>query len=90
MYAYKFNKDLTDKECPGAYDYKRIREKYEYGGHCNFGMENCAGLVARELGIPTLLWGKTELTVVWGVLMGICLLAALFIFSIIKKLNKVA
>ena len=40
--------------------------------------------------IPTLLWGKTELTVVWGVLMGICLLAALFIFSIIKKLNKVA
>ena len=39
--------------------------------------------------IPTLLWGK-DLTIVWGVLMAICLLAALFIFSIIKKLNKVA
>ena len=40
--------------------------------------------------IPTLIWGKTELYVVWGVLMAICLIAALFIFSIIKKLNKVA
>ena len=40
--------------------------------------------------IPTLIWGKTELYVVWGVLMAICLVAALFIFSIIKKLNKVA
>jgi len=39
--------------------------------------------------IPTLLWGK-DLTIVWGVLMCICLVAALFIFSIIKKLNKVA
>ncbi len=40
--------------------------------------------------IPTMIWGKTDLTIVWGVLMVICLLAALFIFSIIKKLNKVA
>ena len=39
--------------------------------------------------IPGFLWGK-DLTIVWGVLAGICLLAALFIFSIIKKLNKVA
>ena len=39
--------------------------------------------------IPGHLWGK-DLTIVWGVLAGICLLAALFIFSIIKKLNKVA
>lgn len=39
--------------------------------------------------IPTLLWGK-DLTIVWGTLMVICLVAALFIFSIIKKLNKVA
>jgi len=39
--------------------------------------------------IPTLLWGM-DLVVVWGVLMGICLVAAGFIFSIIKKLNKVA
>jgi len=39
--------------------------------------------------IPTLLWGM-DLVVVWGVLMGICLVAAGFIFAIIKKLNKVA
>ena len=39
--------------------------------------------------IPTMLWGNNHY-VVWGTLMGICLLAALFIFSIIKKLNKVA
>ena len=39
--------------------------------------------------IPTILWGK-DLYVVWGTLMCICLVAALFIFSIIKKLNRVA
>ena len=39
--------------------------------------------------IPTMLWGN-EHYVVWGTLMGICLVAALFICSIIKKLNKVA
>ena len=39
--------------------------------------------------IPTVLWGK-DLYVVWGTLMCICLVAALFIFSIIKKLNRVA
>ena len=39
--------------------------------------------------IPTLIWGH-DLYIVWGVLMCICLVAALFIFSIIRKLNKVA
>ncbi len=39
--------------------------------------------------IPTKLWGS-EHYVVWGTLMAICLVAAAFIFSIIKKLNKVA
>ncbi len=39
--------------------------------------------------IPGYLWGK-ELYIVWGTLMCICLVAALFIFSIIKKLNRVA
>ncbi len=39
--------------------------------------------------IPTLLWGH-DLYVVWGTLLGICLLAAAFIFAIIKRLNKVA
>ena len=41
------------------------------------------------VGIPGHMWGM-ELTIVWGMLAGICLLAALFIFSIIKKLNKVS
>lgn len=39
--------------------------------------------------IPAWLWGK-DLTIVWGVLAVICLVAAAFIFSILKKLNKVA
>ncbi len=39
--------------------------------------------------IPGHMWGM-DLTIVWGTLMCICLVAAIFIFSIIKKLNKVA
>ncbi len=39
--------------------------------------------------IPGHMW-DLPLPVVWGTLMVICLLAALFIFSIIKKLNKVS
>ncbi len=39
--------------------------------------------------IPTLMWGA-DLTVVWGVLVAICLVSALFIFSILKRLEKVA
>lgn len=58
------------------------------------GMMMGGWFVATALGnflvsIPTILWGK-DLYVVWGTLMCICLLAALFIFSIIKKLNRVA
>ena len=41
--------------------------------------------------IPGFLWGwNVSLPVIWGVLAGICLLSALFIFSIIKKLDKVS
>ncbi|MDD4608901.1 MAG: peptide MFS transporter [Bacteroidaceae bacterium] len=36
------------------------------------------------------LWGHLPLWMVWGVLVLCCTLSALFIFSIIKKLNKVA
>ncbi len=39
--------------------------------------------------IPSLMWGA-PLTVVWGVLTAICLVAALFIFVILKRLEKVA
>lgn len=37
--------------------------------------------------IPMLLWGKVSLTVLWGILIAICLLSALFIFAIMKKLE---
>ena len=40
--------------------------------------------------IPALLWCKVPLMVVWGVLAGLCLLSFLFIFSQMKKLEKVA
>ena len=58
------------------------------------GMMMGAWFVSTALGntlvaIPGFLWGM-DLTSVWGVLMVICLVAALFIFSIIKKLNKVS
>ena len=43
----------------------------------------------KVVSIPGHMWGM-DLTLIWGVLAGICLLAALFIFSIIKKLNKVS
>ena len=58
------------------------------------GMMMGAWFVSTALGnmlvsIPGFLWGM-DLTIVWGVLMVICVVAALFIFSIIKKLNKVS
>ncbi|MCR4920294.1 MAG: MFS transporter [Bacteroidaceae bacterium] len=58
------------------------------------GMMMGGWFVATALGnklvsIPGHMWGM-NLYIVWGTLMCICLLAALFIFSIIKKLNKVA
>jgi POT family proton-dependent oligopeptide transporter len=36
------------------------------------------------------LWGDMQLWMVWSVLIVCCLLSALFIFSIMKKLEKVA
>ena len=36
------------------------------------------------------LWGGMELWMVWSVLIVLCLLSAIFIFSIMKKLEKVA
>ena len=58
------------------------------------GMMMGAWFVSTALGnflvqIPGYLWGM-DLTIVWGVLAAICVVAALFIFSIIKKLNKVS
>lgn len=37
--------------------------------------------------IPMLLWGKVSMVWVWGILIIICLVSALFIFSIMKKLE---
>ena len=40
--------------------------------------------------VPALLWGSLPLYVVWGVLIAICLVSAIFIFSILKRLEAVA
>ena len=42
------------------------------------------------IAIPGLLWGGFSLYVVWGVCVGVCLVSAIFIFSILKRLEKVA
>ena len=39
--------------------------------------------------IPGFLWGKVPLVAVWGVLVALCLISFLFIFSVMKKLEKV-
>lgn len=38
--------------------------------------------------IPALLWNKIDVSVLWGILIAVCLLSALFIFSIMKKLES--
>lgn len=37
--------------------------------------------------IPMLLWGKIDIWVLWLILIGICLISGVFIFSIMKKLE---
>ena len=39
--------------------------------------------------IPGFLWGKVPLVAVWGVLVALCLISFIFIFSVMKKLEKV-
>ena len=58
------------------------------------GMMMGGGFVATAIGnflimVPGLMWGM-NLTIIWGVLIGICLVSAIFIFSILKRLEKVA
>ena len=40
--------------------------------------------------IPTLLWDKISTPMLWAILLVICLIAAGFIFAIMKRLEKVA
>jgi POT family proton-dependent oligopeptide transporter len=35
-------------------------------------------------------WNKTELWIFWGILVVFCILAATFIFSVLKRLEKAA
>lgn len=39
--------------------------------------------------IPALLWGSISLTIVWGVLVALCVISFLFLFAVMKKLEKV-
>ncbi|MCQ2742556.1 MAG: hypothetical protein MJ239_04580 [Bacilli bacterium] len=50
-----------EKDCKTVADYfKKEGINALFVINCNFGMENCAGLVARELNVPTLLWGPRD------------------------------
>lgn len=40
--------------------------------------------------IPAMIWGKHSLLMVWGLLIFLCLVSAIFIFSILKRLEKVS
>ena len=61
----------------------------KYKGKMMGGWYVATAIGNKLVGIPGRMWGM-DLTIVWGTLMFICLLAAIFIFSIIKKLNKVS
>ena len=61
----------------------------KYKGMIMGGWFVATALGNKLVSIPGHMWDK-PLPVVWGTLMVICLVAALFIFSIIKKLNKVS
>ena len=61
----------------------------KYKGMMMGGWFEATALGNKRVSIPGHMWDM-PLYIVWGTLMAICLLAALFIFSIIKKLNKVA
>ncbi|MCH5181511.1 MAG: peptide MFS transporter [Prevotellaceae bacterium] len=39
--------------------------------------------------VPAYLWGKVSFDILWGVLAGLCLLSCIFIFSVMKRLEKV-
>ena len=61
----------------------------KYKGMIMGGWFVATALGNKLVSIPGHMWDM-PLPVVWGTLMIICLLAALFIFSIIKKLNRVS
>lgn len=50
-----------DSDCDKVADYfKEQKIDALFIINCNFGQENCAGLVAKKLNVPTLLWGPRD------------------------------
>lgn len=50
-----------DKDCDKVAEYfKEQKIDALFIINCNFGQENCAGLVAKQLKVPTLLWGPRD------------------------------
>lgn len=50
-----------ESDCQKVVDYfKEQKINALFIINCNFGTENCAGLVARDLHLPTLLWGPRD------------------------------
>ncbi|MDE5975428.1 MAG: hypothetical protein K2G69_02640, partial [Muribaculaceae bacterium] len=39
--------------------------------------------------VPMLLWGEIPLVAIWGILIGLCLISAIFILSIMGRLENV-
>lgn len=52
---------FLDNDCNAVADYFKKQEiDALFIINCNFGNENCAGLVAKQLNVPTLLWGPRD------------------------------
>ena len=51
---------------------------------CWFGATAIGNLLTA---IPALLWGKIDVALIWVILVALCVLSALFIFSMMKKLE---
>lgn len=45
---------------PAVDHFRRARADALFIPHCNFGTEDAAALIARDLGLPTLLWGPRD------------------------------
>jgi POT family proton-dependent oligopeptide transporter len=41
------------------------------------------------VGVGGYLWGDIPLTIVWGVFIAVCVVAAIFMFAMMKRLEKV-
>ncbi|MBI9038362.1 MAG: peptide MFS transporter [Bacteroidales bacterium] len=60
----------------------------KYKGLMQGGWLAATGVANYLLFVPALIWDKVPLWFVWGILVVACLLSAIFVFSILKRLNR--